>query len=522
MISRYSVKKPFTVLVGVLLVIVLGVVSLGRMTTDLLPDMSFQYALIVTTDMGASPQEVESDVTAPLEAAMATTSNIKNVSSMSYNSYSLVTCEYEQNANMDSVVIEMQQKIDQVKAGWKDGVGTPTIMKINPDMLPIMMTAVDMDGKSKSEITDFVENTLKPAIESTEGVASVTATGELTEQIQVTMNQAKIDALNEKINNAVSKKFDDAKSQMDDASAKIESGQNAITSASDQMSAGVDTLKEQKAKLAEQKTQLESTLSSLNEQKSRLETIQSALSDFMNSDTYTKTIPSLKEGANAPGEAGIALKAQLEQVDKQIATQFSGLSALGITVNTADDLPAAASAIAQTLIQVNTGIEQCQSGLDQIAQGEPSCLLDIKFFDGNDKEFVLANCGSVAPYFADPDNKEEAMKKIALMPHIFGEAGGASIQFISKPGDVTVARLFRSNGKYVLGCFEGTTKMYPLEKLKETTYCYPHAFVEAEADYEKFYEKINSNHLHMVYGKYAKVLKMFCEIVGIEYICFNK
>ena len=56
MISRYSVKKPFTVLVGVLLVIVLGVVSLGRMTTDLLPDMSFQYALIVTTDMGASPR----------------------------------------------------------------------------------------------------------------------------------------------------------------------------------------------------------------------------------------------------------------------------------------------------------------------------------------------------------------------------------------------------------------------------------------------------------------------------------
>ena len=180
--------------------------------------------------------------------------------------------------------------------------------------LPIMMTAVDMDGKSKSEITDFVENTLKPAIESTEGVASVTATGELTEQIQVTMNQTKIDALNEKINNAVSKKFDDAKSQMDDASAKIESGQKAITSASDQMSAGVDTLKEQKAKLAEQKTQLESTLASLNRQKSQLETIQSALSEFMNSDTYTKTIPSLKEGAKAPGEAGTLSRSHLSLV----------------------------------------------------------------------------------------------------------------------------------------------------------------------------------------------------------------
>ena len=95
MISKYSVKKPFTVLVGVILVIVLGVVSLSRMTTDLLPDMSFQYALIITTDMGASPQEVESDVTAPIESAMATTSNIKHVSSMSYNSYSIVTCEYD-------------------------------------------------------------------------------------------------------------------------------------------------------------------------------------------------------------------------------------------------------------------------------------------------------------------------------------------------------------------------------------------------------------------------------------------
>lgn len=103
MISKYSVKRPYTVLVAVVLVIVLGAVSLSKMTTDLLPDMSFQYALVVTTDMGASPEQVESDVTAPIESAMATTSNIKNISSVSYNSYSVVTLEYEQNANMDSV-----------------------------------------------------------------------------------------------------------------------------------------------------------------------------------------------------------------------------------------------------------------------------------------------------------------------------------------------------------------------------------------------------------------------------------
>ena len=160
--------------------------------------------------------------------------------------------------------------------------------------------------------------------------------------------------------------------------------------------------------------------------------------------------------------------------------------------------------------------------LSLCAEGAPSCLLDIKFFDEASKEFVLANCGSVAPYFANPDDREDALKKTVLMPHIFGEAGGASLQMIAKPGAVTVARLFRSNGNYVLGCFEGTTKMYPVEKLKETTYCYPHAFVEADVDYQAFYQKINSNHLHMVYGNYAKVLEMFCDMTGIEYLCFNK
>lgn len=368
MISKYSVKKPFTVLVGVILVIVLGVVSLSRMTTDLLPDMSFQYALIITTDMGASPQEVESDVTAPIESAMATTSNIKNVSSMSYNSYSIVTCEYEQDANMDSVVIEIQQKIEQVKASWSDGIGTPTIMQINPNMLPIMMTAVDMDGKSESEITDYVENELIPAIESTEGVASVTATGELTEQIEVTLDQNKIDALNEKIHNAVLAKFDDAREKLDSADSQIKQGQSAISNASDQISEGVDTIKDQKTQLSDQKSQLESTLAELNEQKSQLETIQSGISSFMNDTMYTETIPSLEKAKDMPG--GDVAKASLEQIDKQIAEKFSGLSELGITVNGYADMPQAASTVAKTLVQVNTGIEQCQSGLEKISEGE--------------------------------------------------------------------------------------------------------------------------------------------------------
>lgn len=211
MISKYSVKRPYTVLVAVVLVIVLGVVSLSKMTTDLLPDMSFQYALVITTDMGASPEQVESDVTAPIESAMATTSNIKNISSISYNSYSIVTLEYEQNANMDSVVIEIQQSLDQISGQWDDSIGTPMIMKVNPDMLPVLAAAVDVDGMDAAKLSEYVENELSPAIESLEGVASVTTTGQLEESVQVTLDQDKIDALNKKVQKSIDKQF--AKSQ---------------------------------------------------------------------------------------------------------------------------------------------------------------------------------------------------------------------------------------------------------------------------------------------------------------------
>ena len=111
MLSKFSVKRPYTVLVGVVLILVLGYVSYTKMTADLLPNMSFPYVIIITTNPGASPEEVESDVTAKLEASLATTSNLKTLQSISRNSISLVILEYEQTANMDSTMIELQQKL---------------------------------------------------------------------------------------------------------------------------------------------------------------------------------------------------------------------------------------------------------------------------------------------------------------------------------------------------------------------------------------------------------------------------
>ncbi|MCR5785426.1 MAG: efflux RND transporter permease subunit, partial [Eubacterium sp.] len=389
LMAKYSVRKPYTVLVGVVLVIVLGIVALSKMTTDLLPDMSFQYALIITTDVGASPEEVESDVTAPIEAAMATTSNIKNITSYSYNSYSVVTCEYEQTANMDSVVIEIQQQLDVLGASWPDSVGSPTIMKINPDMLPVIMAAVDVDDVDESELADYVENDLIPQIESIEGVASVTATGEIEEAVTITMNADKIDDLNKKIKKAVLKQFEEAGEELDDASDQVESGQDAIEDAKSQMKDGADEVTKQKESLYSTEADLKSQLSDLESQKESLEQIQSALSEFMESEVYTETIPEIEsaiaslESAKAQLEAAggdtteidaqiTELEASLTAINAQIASNFSALSALGISVSTYEDLPTAAATVATTLTQINTGIETIETALEQVEAGKVS------------------------------------------------------------------------------------------------------------------------------------------------------
>ena len=414
MLSRYSVKKPYTVLVGVVLVIVLGIVSLSKMTTDLLPDMSFQYALIITTDVGASPEEIESEVTSPIEASMATTSNIKNVQSISYNSYSIVTCEYEQNANMDSVVIEMQQKIDQLKASWDDSVGSPIIMKINPDMLPVMTAAVDMDGMSDAEITDYVENELIPSIESIDGVASVSSAGAIEEKVEVTLNEDKIAKINKKIEKAINKQFDEAQRELDSSSNEVKNGKNSLDDATDKISSGYDELNKQKEKLFDTEADLKKKLSELKKQKKSLETIEKALNEFIASDEY-KSLKSLEDGIRQYSQMGAdvsEMQAQLDAANEQIAKQFKDLSALGIEVKTYKDLPNAAKQISSMLIKVNAGIKQIESALEQVAAGKQTIADALATLNSNAALAALKTNSVAAQLSTAESNLDTAQKNL--------------------------------------------------------------------------------------------------------------
>ena len=250
MISKYSVKKPYTVLVAVVLVIVLGFVSFTKMTTDLLPSMNLPYAVVMTTYVGASPETVETVVTKPVEQSMATVSNIQNVSSVSAENYSLVVLEFAQDSNMDSVTLEMRESLDQMEAMWEDdSIGSPIIMKLNPDMMPVMVAAAGKKGLKGAEVTDIVEDEIMPELESLEGVASVSASGLIEESVQVVIRQEKIDAVNQQVFGYVEGEFEDARRDLADGRKELADGQKELDE-------NVQELRENEADLADGKAEL--------------------------------------------------------------------------------------------------------------------------------------------------------------------------------------------------------------------------------------------------------------------------
>ncbi len=265
MISKFSVKKPYTVLVGVVLVIVLGIVSFTKMTTDLLPNISLPYVIVMTPYPGASPETVEMAVTKPVEASMATVSNIESISSVSSENYSMVILEFAQSTDMNSVSLEIRESLDQIKSYWDDTVGNPVIMKLNPDMLPVMVAAAGVEGMDDAQVSTYVENEVVPDLESLEGVASVSTTGILEESVNVVISQEKIDEMNKLV-------FAVIDEQMAEAEKELTEGKQQLADSKKEIAEGKKELAEGELELIKGKTELESGKKVLEEQQENTKT----------------------------------------------------------------------------------------------------------------------------------------------------------------------------------------------------------------------------------------------------------
>ena len=326
MLSKFSVKKPYTVIVGLVLIVVLGIVSFQRMTTDLLPDINLPYAVVLTTYSGASPSQVEEVVTKPVEQSMATVSNIKNVQSVSRENLSMVILEFAQTTNMDSVSLEMRELLDQLGSYWDDSIGSPIIMKVNPEMMPVMVVAVEQDGMDSLALTQYVENDLSGSLESLEGVASVDSTGEVEESVQVILRQEKIDQINEKVRKAIADQFLEGEEQLLEAQSGLDDAKKELEEGEAQLSSGQ----------AEAGTQLAGAQSQLNSAQSEMlrseidldQKISEAAAKHAELESQRAELVSQRENLQKSLDALNGLPAQIAALEQQLAELNAGIAAL--------------------------------------------------------------------------------------------------------------------------------------------------------------------------------------------------
>lgn len=384
MLPKFSVKKTYTVIVGILLILVLGVAAAMKMTTDLLPSMELPYAIVVTTYVGASPETVETAVTQPIEASMATLNNIKNVQSSSSENYSLVILEFNSDANMDSATIDMRESLDMLEAYWPEEVGTPTIIKMNPDMMPVMVAAVDVDGMDATALTDYVENTLSAELEAVDGVASVTPMGSVTETVEITISKDKLEKLNKKIIDALDKTFADAEDEINENQDKLNDGENKLNSAKDkardQLNEAENTLQDMKLELLKNEMQLTDALAQIVAAEEEIAAAKKTLEE--QKTTLETTITQL-ETLYGQYQALAAQKAALEQqlvlypdnaeLQAQYAQVVAAMTAIEQALAAQQDAngnPMTVDALPETIKTLKAALKEVKAGLKQVKKNE--------------------------------------------------------------------------------------------------------------------------------------------------------
>lgn len=321
MLPKLSVKKPMTIFVAVIVVIVLGIVSVFKMTPDLLPNMDFPYAIILTTYPGQTPETVESVVTKPLEQSLSTIDGVKTITSTSSDNYSILTLEFEDGTNMDTATVDMRGNLDTIKDAWPDGVGSPYLMKINPNMMPVAMVAVDYDGYDTVQISDYVNNELKNQLEGIDGVASVSTKGIVTQKENVIISQTKIDALNAKINDALNDKFGDAEKKISDAKKELQDNISKAEQGSDTIEQSINDLNSQQEEVAKQLADAQGKAQSgyteiLNAKMQLLDQQQSLTATKQTLTIAYQTLTQIKEKLDSLQDEKAQLTQQIEAFEK--------------------------------------------------------------------------------------------------------------------------------------------------------------------------------------------------------------
>ncbi|MDP2346040.1 MAG: efflux RND transporter permease subunit [Deltaproteobacteria bacterium] len=193
-ISDVSIDRPVLTTMCAVGVMVLGGLAVTRLGVDLFPEVNFPVVAISTVYAGAGPSEVEQQVTRHIEDAVSTINGVDIVRSFSRDSVSVVVVQFKLSANAMEANSDVRDRLQQIKALLPDDAKDPVVQKFDPSAAPILTYAVRAD-RPQIEITRVVDNLMRPALESVEGVGAVVIRGGAEREIQINLEQGKLHAL---------------------------------------------------------------------------------------------------------------------------------------------------------------------------------------------------------------------------------------------------------------------------------------------------------------------------------------
>ncbi|MBQ9091929.1 MAG: efflux RND transporter permease subunit [Anaerotignum sp.] len=191
MFSRLCIRKPVTTIMVTLMVFIAGILSYTNLDQAMMPDMDLPIAVVATTYVGASPEEIENLVSKPLEEGMGSIANVETITSYSAANMSMVLLQFVDGTDIDMAAVDMRDKLDQIKSTLPDGANEPMVVKMDINAMPIML-GVRAENLDLNSLHEMLEDNVVNRLERIEGVASVELSGGITREIRVTIDPAKL------------------------------------------------------------------------------------------------------------------------------------------------------------------------------------------------------------------------------------------------------------------------------------------------------------------------------------------
>ena len=192
-LSSKAVAKPTTILIIFIVLTALGLYSTSKLPIDLYPDLEIPYIIVSTSYPNAGPEEVENSITRTLESSLSGITGLKTLVSTSSSGSSMVMLELNYGTNLDSATNEIRDRLDLVKDYLPEDATSPTIIKMDPSMLPIMSLTLT-GNRTPEELRQYAEDVVQPRLEQIDGIASANISGGREKAIVIEIPRDRLEA----------------------------------------------------------------------------------------------------------------------------------------------------------------------------------------------------------------------------------------------------------------------------------------------------------------------------------------